>query len=99
MDPKPELPEAARRLRVQAESAVNAKRFADAADKYAEALALAPWWPEGHFNRGVVLGEMQQFDSAANEMKRYLMLRPDAPDARQAQDFIYAWEDYPYENK
>ena len=97
--PKPELPEEARRFRVQAESAVAGKRFDEAIEKYGQALVLAPWWPEGHFNRAIVLGELQNFDSAINEMKRYLMLKPDAPDARQAQDYIYAWEAYPFEDK
>jgi hypothetical protein len=98
-NPKPALPEDARRLRVQAEGAVAAKRFLEAADKYGKAIEIAPWWPEAHFNRAVVLAELQNFDSAMAEMKRYLLLKPDAPDARQAQDFIYAWEAYPFEKK
>jgi tetratricopeptide (TPR) repeat protein len=99
MNPKPELPEDARRFRVQAEGSVAAKRFLEAADKYGKAIEIAPWWPEAHFNRAVVLAELQNFDSAMAEMKRYLLLKPDAPDARQAQDFIYSWEAYPYEKK
>jgi tetratricopeptide (TPR) repeat protein len=99
LDPKPEPPEQVRRFRIQAESAVAGKRFDEAIEKYTSALEVAPWWPEGYFNRGLVLGETQQYDSAMNDMKRYLMLRPDAPDARQAQDFIYAWEAYPFEDK
>jgi tetratricopeptide (TPR) repeat protein len=98
-DPKPELPEDARRFRVQAEKAVADKRFLDAIDKYGKALEIAPWWPEAHFNRAVVLAELQNFDSAMVEMKRYLLLKPDAPDARQAKDFIYTWEDHPYSVK
>ena len=98
-NPKPELPEEARRFRVQAEAAVAAKRFLDAAEKYGHAIEIAPWWPEAHFNRGVVLAELQNFDSAIMEMKRYLLLKPEAPDARQAQDFIYVWETHPFEKK
>lgn len=95
-DPKPELPEEARRFRVQAERAVADKRFIDAAERYGKAIEVAPWWPEAHFNRAVVLAELQSFDSATSEMNRYLMLKPDAPDARQARDFIYSWEDRPF---
>jgi tetratricopeptide (TPR) repeat protein len=99
MDPKPELPEDARRFKVQAEGAVADKRFLDAAEKYGKAIEMAPWWPEAHFNRAVVLAELQNFDSAMTEMKRYLLLKPDAADARQAQDFIYAWEAHPFTKK
>ncbi len=98
-DPKPELPEEARRFRVQAERAVADKRFTEAVEKYGKAIEVAPWWPEGHFNRAVVLAELQSFDSATTEMNRYLLLRPDAPDARQAKDFIYSWEDRPFKRK
>jgi tetratricopeptide (TPR) repeat protein len=96
MSPKPEIPEEARRFRVQAESAVTDKRFLDAVEKYEKAIEIAPWWPEAHFNRAVILAELQNFDTAIVEMKRYLLLKPDAPDARQAKDFIYTWEDHPY---
>ena len=99
MDTKPQVPEGARRFRVQAEAAVATKRFPEAVDKYGKAIEIAPWWPEAHFNRAVVLAELQNFDSAISEMKRYLILKPDAPDARQAQDFIYAWEAHPFEKK
>jgi tetratricopeptide (TPR) repeat protein len=92
-NPKPQLPEDARRFRVRAESAVSEKRFDDAADRYEEALKLAPWWPEGRFNRALVLGELERYTEAIREMKKYLALVPDAPNARAAQDKIYEWED------
>jgi tetratricopeptide (TPR) repeat protein len=99
MDPKPALPEDARRFRVQAEAAVQGKRFVDAARLYENGVQVAPWWPEGHYNRAVVLAEMQSFDSAITEMNCYLQLSPDAPDARQAQDQVYVWETHPFANK
>jgi tetratricopeptide (TPR) repeat protein len=89
---KPELPEAARRWRVQAESAVRAQQFDEAADLFDAALLEAPWWPEGHFNRALVLGEAGDPSGAITEMRRYLALLPEAPDARAAQDKIYEWE-------
>jgi tetratricopeptide (TPR) repeat protein len=90
--PKPPLSEECRRFKVQAESAIRDKNFDDAADFYEEALEVAPWWPEGHFNRAIVLGETKEYDLAIIEMKRYLALAPNAPDARAAQDKIYDWE-------
>lgn len=89
---KPALPEAARRFKVQAEGAINDKDFNAAADYYEQALSVAPWWPQGHFNRALVLSETGEFQDAIVEMKRYLALVPDAPDARAAQDKIYDWE-------
>jgi hypothetical protein len=89
---KEAFPEAARKFKVQAEDALNDKKFEDAADFYAEALKLAPWWPEGHFNRALVLAESGNYEIAIREMKRYLIIVPNASDARAAQDKIYDWE-------
>jgi tetratricopeptide (TPR) repeat protein len=89
---KPVLPEEARRLKVQAEGAIREKNLIDALEFYKEALKVAPWWPEGHFNRSMILGETEDYELAASEMKRYLQLVPDAPNARAAQDKIYIWE-------
>lgn len=86
------LPEEANRYKVQAEGAVRDKEFDDAADFYAEALKIAPWWPVGHFNRALVLGEAGEYGEAKREMKYYLQLVPEAPNARAAQDKIYDWE-------
>lgn len=89
---KPVLPEDARRYSVQAESAIHEKKFIEAADLYKKSLNLCPWWPEAHFNRAIVLGEIGEIKTAIFEMKRYLRLSPDALNARAAQDKIYVWE-------
>jgi formylglycine-generating enzyme required for sulfatase activity len=91
-NPKPQLSEEARKFKVQAEFAVQNKEFDKAAELYGKALDIAPWWPAGHFNRALILGEIKKYRVAMNEMKRYLLLVPDAPDARAAQDKIYQWE-------
>jgi tetratricopeptide (TPR) repeat protein len=89
---RPALPEEARKFRVQAESAIRDKDFRAAAGLYRQALTVAPWWPEGHYNRALLLGEVGDYEYAIAEMKRYLVLVPDAPNARAAQDRIYEWE-------
>lgn len=89
---KPALPEEARKFKVQAEFAVGKKDFEGAASRYKEALAVAPWWPEGRFNRALILGELSRYHDAIKEMKKYLTLVPEAPNARAAQDKIYQWE-------
>ena len=90
--PKPELSEEAHKYKVQAEFAVEQKRTDNAIELYGKALAIAPWWPEGHFKLALLLGETGKYQEALREMKRYLLLAPDAPDARAAQDKIYQWE-------
>lgn len=54
-----------------------------------ESVRLVPWWPDGHFNCAVVLSETHDDDLAVREMKRYLLLVPNAPDAEAAQNNIY----------
>lgn len=89
---KPPLPEEARRFMVQAEALVRNQDPDRASCLYIVALDLAPWWPEGHYNLALHLAALDEFDGAMVEMKRYLALSPDAPDARAAQDKIYEWE-------
>lgn len=89
---KPEFPEEARKFKLQAEDAIKQSQFQDAADLFQQTLEIAPWWPEGHFNRALVLGNIGDFEGAVNEMQRYLALVPEAPDARAAQDKVYVWQ-------
>jgi tetratricopeptide (TPR) repeat protein len=86
------LPEEANKYKVQAEGAVRDKQFNNAADLYTKALEIVPWWPVGHFNRALVLGETGDYAEAQREMKHYLQLVPDAPNKRAAQDKVYDWE-------
>lgn len=89
---KPQLPEAAVRYKVQAELAVQQKRFADAVDLYDQALNVAPWWPAGHYNRGLILGELEDYRGGIRALQKYLELEPEAANARAVQLKIYQWE-------
>lgn len=92
---KPTLPEEARKYLVQAQLSADEKRYTDAVALYGQALKLAPWFPTGYFNRALVLadsGYYRAHAAAMRDMKRYLTLVPDAPDARAAQNKIYEWE-------
>lgn len=91
-NPKPVIPESARKFRVQAEFAVQEKRFEKAVELYRKALDIVPWWPEGHYNLALALGEIKKYRDAMHEMNRYLLLAPEAAEARMAQDKIYQWE-------
>src|SRR5437764_7033178 len=57
-NPKPVLSEEARKFKVQAEFAVHERQFDKAVQLYGKALEIAPWWPEGHFNQALILGEI-----------------------------------------
>ena len=89
---KPLLPEEAVKYKVQAELAVQQKRFDDAVDLYDQALGIAPWWPAGHYNRGLILGELQDYQGGIRALQKYLKLEPGASNARAVQLKIYQWE-------
>ncbi len=50
-------------------------------------------WAIGYFNLALLLAEEERYSEAILNMKKYLELQPNAPDARKAQDKIYIWED------
>lgn len=89
---KPELPEDARRYGVQASTAAERKNYDEAIALFAQSLEAAPWWAEGHFNRALLLANQNRYQEAVTSMKQFLVLAPNAPDARAAQDKIYEWE-------
>ena len=91
-NPKPVLSEEAYKYKVQAEFMVQEKQPAKAIGLYDKALNIAPWWPEGRFQLALLLGETKKYRDATKEMKRYLQLAPNGPDARAAQDKLYQWE-------
>lgn len=84
--------ESIRRFKIQAEASVKDKQFAEAAEYYRQALAVAPGWADGYFNYALMLGEIWDFQGAILNMQHYLDLAPDASNARAAQDKIYEWE-------
>jgi len=93
MSPRPPLPEAAARERILAENAVQEKNFASAAQHYRSGLASFDTWPEGWFNLALISSELNHYADAADGMKHYLELVPDAPDAKDARTQMIIWED------
>ncbi len=95
--PAPAVPEEARRPFVQGNSAFqDAKTPADfdrAIALYRSASDVAPWWGDPYFNLAKALEQNQRFADAIAALKLYLLASPDAADARQAQDRIYALEE------
>ena len=89
---KPKLPEEARRYWVQATRSVKTRHYGEAITLYTHASEIAPWWAEAHFNRALILANQNRFQEAVTSMKQFLILAPNAPDARAAQDKIYLLE-------
>lgn len=96
---KPAISETCRRQIVKGQTLSDAKRYVEAMDAFSLATHADPWCPDVYFNMALLLGDAPPgvWDAGAGPqaieyMKRYLALAPDAPDARTAQDKIYAWE-------
>ncbi len=90
--PKPRITEEVWRLHLQAGVMIRGKRLIDAMRLYGEALKLAPWWPDGRWNRALLLGELKRYREAITEMNRFLQLEENASEAGSARDHIYQWE-------
>ncbi|HUS18267.1 MAG TPA: tetratricopeptide repeat protein [Terriglobales bacterium] len=90
---KPPLPDAVDRERILAENSIREKDLNAAIEHYEAGLGISPMWPEAWFNTALIYGEMQDYPSAANSMKHYLELVPNAPDAAAAREKLIIWED------
>ena len=90
---KPPVSEEQRKYIVQANSLNQRKDYAGAIDLYLKAIELDPVaYPPAYFNLALLSAQMRRYHPAVSYMKQYLMLVPDAKDARSAQDKIYEWE-------
>jgi hypothetical protein len=90
---KPQITEEQRRLVVQANAYNQRKDYAGAIDRYNKTIEHDPVsYPEAYFNLALLHEQQRLYTFAITYMKKYLMLVPDAEDARGAQDKIYEWE-------
>jgi hypothetical protein len=97
LKPPPAVPEEARRALVRGntvlEEAAGLEDYAQAASRYEEAAALAPWWGAAYLN--LARAQELQFDygSAQRNLKLYMLTARSPDDARKAQDYLYALQD------
>lgn len=89
---KPPLPDAVRVRSLLAEDAVRDKKPEAALKYYQQGLDLYPLWPQGWFNSALICAELHDYNSAAEFMQKYLLLLPDASDARQVRDQLEMWK-------
>lgn len=90
---KPPMSEEQRKFVVQANAFNERKEYARAIDLYQKATEVDPVsYPPAYFNLALLSAQTQRFKTAVRYMKQYLLLVPEAKDARRAQDKIYEWE-------
>jgi tetratricopeptide (TPR) repeat protein len=90
---KPRILEERRKYVVQANAFSQQKQYDKAIELYLKALKLDETsYSSGFCNLALLAAQAHNFDGAIYNMKKYLMLEPDAPDASTCQDKIYEWE-------
>ena len=92
MNPKPPVSDEVTKKRLLAEDAIQEKNFAAAGDYYKTGIAIDPTWAAGWYNTALISAELKDYFEAANDMKHYLILVPDAPDAAAVKGKLLLWE-------
>jgi tetratricopeptide (TPR) repeat protein len=90
---KPRVSEEQRKYIVQANTFSQRKEYGPAIALYKKAVQIEPVaYPEAYFNMSLLYAQEGHYWHAITNMKKYLLLVPDARDSRSAQDKIYEWE-------
>lgn len=90
---KPAISEEQRKYIVQANLYSQKHEYNKAIEIYNKATEVDPTaYPSAYSNLALLSSQVDKFDDAVYYMKKYLMLVPDAEDARSCQDKIYEWE-------
>jgi len=93
LDVKPAVSEELRKYIVQANLFNEQKQFVKAIELYKKVVGLDQTaYPAGYYNLALLSAQISRFDAAIFYMNKYLLLLPDAQDARAAHDKIYEWE-------
>jgi len=93
LEVKPPMKEEQRKFIVQADFLYRQKDYDKAIELYNKAIEVdQTTCPAAYSNLALISAQIHKFDEAIFNMKKYLMLEPEAPDARIAQDKIYEWE-------
>jgi tetratricopeptide (TPR) repeat protein len=93
MSVKPPLSEELRKFIVQANLFSQQKNYSKAIELYRKVIDTdAVAYPAGYSNLALLSAQVNDYNAAITYMKWYLLLEPEASDARSAQDKIYEWE-------
>ncbi|MBI2813132.1 MAG: hypothetical protein HYX71_02465 [Opitutae bacterium] len=92
----PPVPEEARKHFVRAgavfSEAKTPEAYTQAAAEYLQAIQLAPWVADFHYNLAVVREAAGDFPSALKSLKQYLLFKLPGDESRKAQDKVYVLE-------
>lgn len=80
------------RGRTGVEMARSPEDYRAAIEEFERAVQLAPQWADAYYNLGMVQARAGRIREAIANLKRYLELAPNAPDAAQVRDEIVALE-------
>lgn len=90
---KTPVSEEQRRLIVQANLLTQQKKYRQSIEQYEKVIKADPAsYPGAYYNLALLSAQEEMFTTSVYYMKHYLLLVPNAPDARNAQDKIYEWE-------
>ncbi|MCE5348170.1 MAG: hypothetical protein LLG13_18045 [Bacteroidales bacterium] len=90
---KPSLSEKQREYLIQAGVCNKQKDYEKAIALFNKAIESDQTsYPAAYFNIALISAQLQRYEAAIFNMKKYLLLEPDAPDARSSQDKIYEWK-------
>jgi len=92
MNPKPPVSDEVTKKRLLAEDAVQEKNPAAAEGYYRAGITIDPTWAPGWYNAALISAELKNYAAAALDMKHYLILLPDAPDAAAVKEKLLLWE-------
>lgn len=90
---RPPEPAGLERERILAESSYRERDLFGALEHFEAGLKLHPAWQEGWFNAALLYEALGEYEYAANRMRHYLELAPNAPDAREARAKLIVWQD------
>lgn len=90
---KPAVSESLREFIVKANLFSQQKNYEKAIELYNKAIQIDPTaYSAAYSNLALLFAQIHMFDPAIYNMKKYLLLEPEASDARSAQDKIYEWK-------
>jgi len=92
MATKPAISDEVTKRQLLAEDAIQERDLGAAVAYYKAGVAIDPTWAKGWYNAALISAESKNFSDAAFDMKHYLILLPDAPDAAAVKERLLLWE-------
>ncbi|MCK4994279.1 MAG: tetratricopeptide repeat protein [Candidatus Omnitrophica bacterium] len=92
MSSPPEISKLARKHVLRAKLLVKEGKFKDAIAEFKKAIVAAPYSAKLYLDNALVLGELEDYKQAIEQMNIYIKAVPQAPNIQQAEDQIIKWE-------